>query len=465
MAKINKSRTGVQPGLVCIKTTYDVPSRSGQKAYKVTRDNWVLPQTARELMASGKDVKLNDEKMSEKGITMPSPVDTTRVHTHEGDTRPHPVTEVHQDAMTSAAHNSELGKYWEFAFTGDDDKQHERLHAHSGAEHSHPVLEVHDDEDTRVAHQDEKISFDNALHGRESQTAWLDKYHVEFKAVYTMLDGKRLDGMKYWNDANRPVYVFEQENGTIMAYTKEKGIKLFSGKRPMVDAMEYAKPLLESTFIKKSFDDMRMFRKAVIQKISILTNSDPSGMTNQSIVYNKYSSGDNAVTLGGIDGHYSVAANGTPMINTDDFSRAISKYYQKISDLIEANTDDKDVSLGIFGDKLLQVNRQIRPLIEKLGDEKAKSFFDSFDSTGITFPFDEQLFLKQTQQDVVIASNPPYQEEMGQGPSNPGQLRPSRGDLKPGDYKNKKAGIPECQQVIDEEGNDARAIQPAIVMH
>jgi hypothetical protein len=113
--------------------------------------------------------------------------------------------------------------------------------------------------------------------------------------------------------------------------------------------------------------------------------------------FGEYKSGDNLVKLEQNDGIYKVIANGNTILETDEPKRAIARYYRSISNLIDAHTDDKDVALDLMGDQIVLNNRRAITALSMLGQPKEAEALKGFNLAYVTFPFDEEVFLKDSQ--------------------------------------------------------------------
>ena len=156
----------------------------------------------------------------------------------------------------------------------------------------------------------------------------------------------------------------------------------------------------------------------------------------------------------------------------DNLKEAIAKYYSAVSKIINAQNEDKDVALELLGERLISMNREIRPMIEKLGsnNEDAVKWIKNMDFSDLNFEVDNDgilkfLFLPA----ITTAESPrmaqvqmmPYGEEMGQ--SGDPISKPGKKELKREDYKaTKKVNI--NQLPIDESKNPT-LISPASIVH
>jgi hypothetical protein len=459
--ELKKGRGGVHQGLVCIKVEYDVTETSGRrsgKTYHVKRRQWVVPKTALEKIASGAQVggervELDEETMSKNGLTIPSAEDPKRMHEHDFVKGPHPVGKKHDDRKAQKASVKEIADYWHLFNLSNQDKVNQRLHSHPPYRNVHPVSKVHEDELSQIEHRNEQLKFEQAFHTRDTGKNWLEDPDLKISPIRLTFKGERVDGQRY-SKGKKEIYVFEWYDAAFV-YTGQKGYEVFTGKRPLVEAVAHVKELIEEKPVRKSLDSER---SSLLHKIDKLTASDPDGKVEQSVVLNKFKSGDNEVVLAGLDGKYSVSVNGTPLLNGTDFTRAIAKYYSKIASTIESNTKSKDMALDVFGDKLLQINRSIRPLIAKLGDSKSASLLLDFDYSVIDWPFNEEFFKAELPR-VMQIGMVPVGEEMGVGANATGDKPSLEKDetMSPEDTKR------ECQKPIEEDGN--RNIAPVSIAH
>jgi hypothetical protein len=430
--ELKKGRGGIHPGLVCIQVEYDVTETKGnRKTYHVKRPQWVLPGTALRQVAEGgpegKVVKINLDKMKEKGIKFPTPEDLDRFHTHDGVAEPHLVSLKHPDEKTRAASEKELEDYWHLFTHSDPDKLHQRLHAHKPFHNIHHSQKPHKTDEEMAEHRDEKQKFESKIHGKGNESSsWLNNPKLNVKTVKLNFKGQSIEGQRYSKDKFE-AYIFEYHDAAFV-YTEKDGYKIFNGRRPLTEALTY----LETVFapkLKKSLDELK---QDIITKIQTLDKSisDPDAMINRSMVLNKFKNGDDEIVLAGLNGEYSVTVNKTPIINTTDFTKAIAKYYSLIAGAVQAKESDKDMALEIFGEKLLQLNRSIRPMINKLGDTKAAMFLLDFDYSEIDWPFNDQwlTITKAEQPRSMQIGNVPPNEELGYPANDYGDKPSKKGD-------------------------------------
>ena len=464
MEEIKKSRSGIKPGYVCIKVEYQVVEKNrlggNKRPYTVRRGQWVLPQTALERMdkakANNEKIEIDFSSMKEKGIKFPTPEDPNRLHTHDGEKKPHRVSKYHKgNVVARKASAKEIENYWSFYHHDDSDFLNRRLHTHRPRYHAHHVSEPHEDIEEQAEHRDEKQKFEAKVHGRLKSTNWLDDPQLIIENVKMNIRGKNVPARKY-SKQGIIAFVFDTTSDDVAyVYTKKDGYKKFIGKRPTVEAMNYLETIFSKDNIKKSLDELK---DNIIDKVAKMSPNDPDAKKDTNIVINKFKSGDDEVVLAGKDGHYSVAINDTPIINTDEFTRAISKYYSLISGTIDAKGKDKDMALEIFGERLLQINRAIRPLIAKLGDTKSAMYLLDFDYSNIDYPFNEDEFLKAEMPRVMQISGVPLNEELGSAASETGN-KPSKKSEKPlQSIDNRESS----QKPIEEKGD--RNIRPVSIM-
>jgi hypothetical protein len=402
--------------------------------------------------------------------------DETRTHKHTGAEEEHLVSEKHFDKVTQAASDKEADNYNQIQLrynresAGNIDTS-QRLHSHEGALRSHPVSEKHKDEDTTEAHEDELIDFDEELHGKKEVIDWRDKYNVRIAQSKILKYGgkENIDATTYSTpQMTKPIYVFHFRDNAMVWQDGMNSPKEFPGKRTDVDAINYVGQMIEKISIQKSITNLIELNN-IMKSISDLSN-DPDAMINDEMVYNKYQSGTTELILSGLNGKYSVKENGTVLKNTDSFKEAVAKYYHKIADIIDSQTEDKDISLDILGDILLTANRQIRPMIDKLGKMEEKQFIAEFDYSVIDYPFKDDMVLKQSPtSNYIMADTPkvmshhmmPADNEYNQGTNATGE-KPGRKDLAEEDYKKNKKSL-ECQQPI-EIADETKNIAPVSIM-
>jgi len=107
--------------------------------------------------------------------------------------------------------------------------------------------------------------------------------------------------------------------------------------------------------------------------------------------FSEYKAGDDSVTLNNLDDNYTIKVNDSEVLKTENIGEAIGKFYQEISRLIQAQTDDKDIGMNIFNEKVVQTNRKVIPMLNNLGRPKQAMWLKNLDFSLIKFPFNDVL--------------------------------------------------------------------------
>lgn len=464
MEELKKSRAGILPGYVVVKTeywTHQEEKGKHRKPYHVVKDIHVLPQTAREMVAAGKTadgktVSINWDKMSEQGLSIPGSDDVTRLHMHEDGTKPHPVTYLHTKRKAHKASMEEIARYWELSHDKDPDRVNLRLHAHPPYNNVHPVSKVHNDELSQIEHNSEKTKFEQERFGtgynKKKSGSIFENPHVIRTNVKVKFRGEVIPGEKI-GKGKLEAYLWEWRGGAVIRTPEGRNI-LFSGKRPLVDANKKLEEIFSDDNIKKSLDNMRA---DIIKQIQHLSTEKPISKTDE-VVLNKYQSGDDEIVLAGLNGKYSVTLNDAVLLNDTDFTKAIAKFYKLISATIKSDASDKDMALEIFGDRVMQINRTVRPMIDRMGDTKAAMFLFDFNYDQLDYPFDEETFLKAELPRTISIGMVPTQNELNQGTDDKGETPSKKGDQTVSQDNPKEL----CQKPIETK-ND-RSINPVSIM-
>ena len=291
-----------------------------------------------------------------------------------------------------------------------------RLHSHKFSVAPHPVSEVHPFINQRQFHKDEVIEFDRIYNQRHHNESWLDKYNVKVKQVTVpKLD---IPALAYVCEGCKPLLAFEHQ-GKFMVYdSAKKEMSKFGSSR---EALGFVKRMIEKGRM------MTRINKMLIQKSEDL-------LTDESI-YSTYKAGEDDVVMSGAAGQYKVYMNGTEVLNTDDVRQAVNKYYSEISKVLRNQTSDKDMALELLGEHVVQSHRYIRQAMAKLAQNNPTvKWMEDWDMSKITLDcFDKGFMMPPT----AITGGVPLNEEMGHARDGI-DMKPSRGDLKPEDYKKDK---------------------------
>lgn len=374
-------------GKIAVKQTIHIPEHNrviNGKIKTVAAHNeyqatWMLPSQYYEGMAAGKHYELDHEKNEQFGVRLPTPEDPQRKHIHEGMMEPHPVNEIHKD------------------------------------------------EDADVGHRDEIERYDRAFN-RQTAAEWMEIYRVDVDPNSRItIGGKPYEAFKYTvNGLQQPVYMFESGLEQTVVYSKEEGLKLFS-KPPK--ALEYVRDLVlkygkvpgpkdfgpESIESDESPDSQELVYKIynLLQKAEALNTH----------IFSEYKSGDDNVVLNSHDDQYCIKVNDHEVMKTDNIGEAISKFYQEISKLIQAQICDKDTAINIFGEHVVQSNRKIIPMLNQLGKSNEASWLKNLDFSNITLPFNPDIIKYEPPNNVFPIVN--TNDEMGQGAGS-GERKPTK---------------------------------------
>ena len=461
-------KTGVDKNLVPVRTRYWIgPSTRKTKKGVVQikgfwvpdRIQWILPKKAFEKIrayeaGTGPKAEIDEEAVHFNDIKIPTPEDPERMHEHENFKGSHKVGYHHEDDRKAHASSlAEMAEYWKLFHNNDPDKVKLRLHAHRPSNSPHPATKLHEGEVAQAYHRDEIEKFKRTVIAGQEGKNWLEDPSIIQTITRRKHHGNPVDLLTY-SKGKFKVSVFEDE-GIVFVQDCQGKWKRFvgvEGKKPVVEAMNHVAHLFSENSMKKSLD---LAKSEIIQKIMTLSETEPIA-NKKEVVLNKFKSGEDEIVLAGIDGNYSVTLNGTPLINDTDFSRVVAKYYKLISNAIKADGKNKDMALELFGEKVMQINRAIRPMIDGLGDKKAAMFLLDFSYDVLDLPFDEASILKFEMPRVMQTGGVPPIEEMGSGADTKG-LKPSKEADKTLPPSREK-----CQDPIEVPKD--RSINPAVIV-
>ena len=96
--------------------------------------------------------------------------------------------------------------------------------------------------------------------------------------------------------------------------------------------------------------------------------------------FSKFSSGGNSVELMGKGEGYQVISNEAPVFSSESLPDSLSRYYREISNLNSAQESGKDMSLSLFADEVVKLNRIIIPKLAMLGKSQEVSYMKSLNS-------------------------------------------------------------------------------------
>lgn len=445
-----RGRRGIRTGQIPTMVSYDVPASPIKRAHHVKRRQWINPEQAIKTKA-----KIDWELIDRAGIKILAP------------------DEINPDISSKVAN-----EYFKMFYRGEKEPDFQkRLHRHMGAGKLHPVSKLHKGEKIRAYHKDELLEFSNEYYGRHEKPSWLDQYNIQIKTVPIRIGEFKTRAKQYFVPKGPSILTWEREGplgGEISYVYSEKHFPRpikFMGKNAGIEALNTIKRVFERELVKKAIDKMiqlESFKENIIKKADDLLNHF---LREDRMIYSDFKSGEDEVNLTGVDGNYSISMNQIPMVNTSDLKEAISRYYSEISKIINAQNEDKDLALESLGERLITMNREIRPMIEKLGDnDGAIKWLKDMDFSELNFETDDNGILKFLFLPSITTAEPwkgaqvqmvPLNEELGQGADPLG--KPGRKELKREDYK--KVPKEEIKQKPIDESKNPVFISPASIMH
>lgn len=450
-----RGRGGIRPGQIPLRVERDVPAHTvtikgrkiNKKGWHETSRRWVNPEKAVE-----EEKSIDWDHIDKLGIKIPAP------------------DEINPDVSSQIA-----DKYFKLFYRNEDPNFQKRLHRHVGAGKLHPVNKKHKGEKTQTYHKDELLKFEDKYYEREP--SWLDQYNIQIKTIPIRIGEFRTRAIQYFVHRGPSVLTWEKDN--ISYVYSEKHLPKptrFTGKRPGVDALNAVRQIFERELVKKAVDEMIQlegFRENIIRKANNLLSHS---LEENHMVYSNFESGDDEVNLTGIDNNYSVSVNQIPVINTNNLTDAIAKYYSEVSKVINSENEDKDLALELLGERLITMNREIRPMIEKLGNnnnEETVKWLSNMDFSELNLEVDNNGILKFLFLPSITTAEPwkgaqvqmvPYNEEMGNAANGTGD-KPGKKELKREDYKtSKKVELNQLPINISSDMKNKVGINPAIIM-
>ena len=479
VADIQKGRWVVRTeGKIPVKVSYTV-KKKGQEPYEVTRTHWILPEKA----LAGEH-QLDFERIVEEKVELPSPEDPKRLHTHYGFEDPHPVSKIHKNDETQAEHRDEKELYsrnyhkhmqemdaWERKKLGKKRKLQEEK---DRIEHKKKAKPKEKAQLKELIKKINKLNREVEKRHVAEEIPWIEKYNVmvdtsrriKFRGIPTAAFTYSLPKSK------SEIYLFNDPVGNYYLYSKRMGLERF-------DRSDQAYKRLEQIFETKSlwkdilFKSHELERRLLIYKTNRLINEmseytpfqglPVQAVQNEFKMFSEFKSGNDYVTLEGDDSQYKVTQNGVIETVTDNLQEALTKYYSSVSRIIEAQSENKDMGLELFGEHCLQTARETRRMMSALSSVEKAEFLNQLDFSELEFPFNENWVVKNAPQADVFGIVP-VREEMGMGAAEGGK-KPSRGDLTEEDYE-EDSKDEECQDPIEEgkaQGPGIGGIGPAIV--
>jgi hypothetical protein len=127
------------------------------------------------------------------------------------------------------------------------------------------------------------------------------------------------------------------------------------------------------------------------------------------------------------DDNYSVSVNDAIVLKTPEFNRAIGKFYRLVSNIIEDQTEDKDVGLDLLSTKIVQVNRNALRRLATLGKDEEVKMLKGLNINSLKFPYSDD-FIEKCPPQAGIIHGLPVPNERNEGDAEAGRTL-TRGDL------------------------------------
>lgn len=460
-------------GKIPVKVTYTVKSKN-RAPYEVTRTHWVLPDKA----FTGEH-ELHFEKIAEEKIELLAPDNTRRQHSHYGAEELHSVNLGHRDVEVNSEHRDEKELYGRnyFKLRQEKDawarkKQLERRKLLQETARIEGKKKPKQSEVDKLIELKKKIlQAQKALERRSKveEIPWMDRYDVivepdrriKFRGIPTLAFAYTLPNSDY------RIYLFNDPVSNYYIWAKKLGLERFASHSKAYNRLE---EIFEKNRLKRKIfgRTLAIQRKSIIRKaqnlISIATEYQPPcelagipKVQEDLKLFSEFKSGNDFVTLEGDNDQFKVTQNGVIDTVTDSIQEALSKYYSSVSKIIEAQTEDKDMGLELFGEHCLNTARQTRQMMSSLGNTQKSVILNSLDFSTLEFPYNENWLSKYEPQSCVFGIVP-VQEEMGMGASE-GGWKPSRGDLTDEDYEEEELEE-ENQEYIKQPKSKGAGIAP-----
>jgi hypothetical protein len=471
------------PGKIPVKVTYIVREKHrhkggvARKPYKVNRIHWVLPEEA-----FSRHYEIDFEEVDRNHVELPDPKNLSRLHSHYGAEELHPVAYEHRDPEIQSEHRDEMLLYdrnyhhflqqqedWERKLRG---KQRSMVKEKEKLESKRKLSR---EGKKRLTELGEAIARSRAKldEAKEKESeVWLDKYNVVVDPDRPLkFKGEIIRAFAYsMVNSKHKIYQFSDATGLHYLWSKNLGLRKF-------DRSDQAYNKLVEIFTTEKLRDRILYKSLALEKLAILLKAQSLIDQAQSIVplhqistpqigqfkmFSEFQSGRDKVTLEGGDDQYKVSTNGVPSIVTESFREALARYYSSVSKIVDAQSEDKDVGLEVFGEHVLQTSRNARRLMLEMDKSVELDLIENMSYDELTIPFNEDLILKYEPQSNVFGIVP-AQEEQGVGASETGS-KPSRGDLTERDYKNEHLKAKTSPIEEDEsEGPGIAETGPAII--
>ena len=197
-------------------------------------------------------------------------------------------------------------------------------------------------------------------------------------------------------------------------------------------------------------------KRLIINKMNSLIGEwecDPERIQNAdtfNTLYSEFQSGEDKVKLEGEDNQYKVSTNGVNSLVTESFKEALAKYYSSVSRIMDAQNNNKDLALELFGEHVLNTSRNTRKLMAELDKMTEVKMLENLDYSQLSIPFNSDFIIKYEPQSDVFGIVPrTYDSTEVESQNNPGG-KIGRKDLKESDYEEIELH-PDEQDPIEEE--------------
>ena len=340
----------------------------------------------------------------------------------------------------------------------------ERMHPHSidskGKVVEHRVGEKHKYGIAQEEHEKELSDYRRLYYGKTKEP-WILKLGINYEpGVMVKIKGQKGYADKYSHSKIGDIYVMDVAGTAFGVICPNLGVYELYPKEK--DAEKAVKDLFLTQMRKSTLENTNLFlhKQKVLGGISSLIVPQA---TERNVLFSRYQTGNNIVTLEGKDDSYVVRENEVPVISTNNIGDALSRYYHCIASLIKDQTEDKDIALDIFGEKVITNNRNIVSMLGELGKEEEMKLLKSMDYSALEYFFKDgtsiNLFEKYEPVGNVfeIVS---VQEEQGYGAAEGGKI-PKRGDLTSEDYKSKTKEEEHQKEIEIEDKLGKNPINPA----
>jgi len=200
-------------------------------------------------------------------------------------------------------------------------------------------------------------------------------------------------------------------------------------------------------------------KRLILKKMNSLIGEwecDPERIQNAdtfNTLYSEFQSGEDKVKLEGEDNQYKVSTNGVNSLVTESFKEALAKYYSSVSRIMDAQNNNKDLALELFGEHVLNTSRNTRKLMAELDKMTEVKMLENLDYSQLSIPFNSDFIIKYEPQSDVFGIVPrTYDSTEVESQNNPGG-KIGRKDLKESDYEEIELH-PDEQDPIEEEPSE-----------